>query len=328
MKFRIVLLGLLIVVSGTSQSQQTPSFTQSLLEIKLALKQSALSTAQVDDAFKHVKRVRKSIANREIAEVADAGVYGYLDKFLPQRVNEELVKEARLYFKNNLTLLKALEQKYQVQPRFLVALWGINNQLASQAHGYDALSLMASLKHQDNDVISIEQIESIITLMSNKSLGSVALRSNWQGKLGLLNMDPSQLVNSYQDYDNDGQVDIWNNQSDAFATTAQYLSLNGWNYQQTWGRQVKLPQDFSEQSLKDTNYFPLSQWNELGVRRFDDRTLPNVQVPAKLVAPDGRTGRVYLTYRNFELLNKLTGSVYETVAVGYLANRIKFPAIK
>jgi len=319
--------GLLIVFCGVSQAQSTPLFSQSVSQIKHALISDSLSKETIDDAFKRVKRIRKS--GRDIANEAskEVGVYGYLEQYLPKIVTDDLVVATRLYYKNNLPLLKALEKKYQVQPRFLVALWGVNNKLARESYGYDALSILTSLKHSKGDAVALEEIASVIKLNASKQLGDIALTSNWQGTLGLLKMKPSQLLNNAQDHDNDGKVDIWNSQADAFASIAQYLKSNGWNYEQTWGRQVKLPKSYANASLADTAFHPLSEWKKRGLRRFDDRALPSATIPAKLVAPDGSGGRVYLTYQNFELVNQLTNSVYDSIAVGYLANRIKYPAI-
>ena len=46
------------------------------------------------------------------------------------------------------------------------------------------------------------------------------------------------------DYNNDGRKDIWTTKEDAFASIANYLKQEGWNDSLTWGRQVKLPENF------------------------------------------------------------------------------------
>ena len=55
------------------------------------------------------------------------------------------------------------------------------------------------------------------------------------------------------DGDGDGRIDIWNNIDDVFASTARYLSKEGWQAGIGWGREVKLPAGFNraELGLKD-----------------------------------------------------------------------------
>lgn len=327
MIFKMVSASLIALLSCTATAQQAQPFAQTVLQLKDSLANESLSKAQIENAFSTVKRVRKSGHKNNVKEQLNVGQFGYLEVYLPHLVNDDLVKSARTFFKDNLALMQALEKKYQVQPRFLVAQWGISNQFASTSYGYDALSILSSLVHAKSEKVTIDDIQSTVQLMTSKAMGDIAITSNWQGKLGLLNMTPGQVLSGYQDYDNDGSVDIWGTTSDALATAAQYLSKQGWDHSQTWGRQIKLPKDFDEALLLDTKYRTLAQWSEMGLIRFDGRALPRAQVQARLTAPDGLNGRIYLTYKNFELLSQLNQSPYDSIAVGYLANRIKFPAI-
>lgn len=318
---------MLVLLSSAVSAQQAQPFAQSVSQLKQSLINESLTKAEVDSAFVQVKRVRKSNLKKEQPKPLKAGVFGYLDEYLPRIVNEDTVKAARMFYKDNLALMKALEKKYQVQPRFLVAQWGISNQFSDKRYGYHALSVMSSLIHADSKVISLDDIASTVKLTSSKAMGNITITSDWQGKLGLLNMTPSQVLNGYQDYDEDGKVDIWGTTPDALATAAQYLANSGWDLNQTWGRQIKLPQGFDIELLHSGSYKTLAQWSKLGLTRFDNRALPKAPLKARLMAPDGAKGRVYLTYKNFELISRLNQSDYDSIAVGYLANRIKFPAI-
>ena len=51
------------------------------------------------------------------------------------------------------------------------------------------------------------------------------------------------------DGDGDGRIDIWNNIDDVFASTARYLSKEGWQAGIGWGREVKLPAGFNRAEL-------------------------------------------------------------------------------
>lgn len=68
------------------------------------------------------------------------------------------------------------------------------------------------------------------------------------------------------DGDGDGRIDIWNNIDDVFASTARYLSKEGWQAGIGWGREVKLPAGFNraELGLKDAQARSVNAGNNAG----------------------------------------------------------------
>lgn len=71
--------------------------------------------------------------------------------------------------------------------------------------------------------------------------------------MGQCQFMPSSFLRYAADGDGDGRIDIWNNIDDVFASTARYLSKEGWQAGIGWGREVKLPAGFNraELGLKD-----------------------------------------------------------------------------
>jgi membrane-bound lytic murein transglycosylase B len=60
---------------------------------------------------------------------------------------------------------------------------------------------------------------------------------------------------------------------------------------------------------------------------MDGTDLPNVEVTAALVMPDDMGGRMYLAYDNYKSLMHWNRSYYFATSVGYLSDRIGYPAI-
>ena len=232
-------------------------------------------------------------------------------------------------YKQNLPLLKKISARYGIQPRFLIAIWGVETGFSDHVSNYPALSVLVSLAYSDPDNKRYrQQIYSVLTAIDKDVSHMADFRSDWGGKLGMLNFSPSNYLSNAQDYDQDGFADIWQSKSDTFSSLAKFLADNGWNKDLTWGRQVKLPQDFDSKLIDLNVKKSLKQWQELGVRRFNGRELPLANLQAALVAPDGIKGRIFLAYSNYNVLLKWQDSPYFASAVGYLSDRIKFPPIK
>lgn len=325
MFLRSVLLMLSVGAVFSVVAEPKLSFYQYVKQLEAKLVDNGSDITQTKEAFKNVKLFKKAV----VVQQRERERKPTLDTFLPNIVNEQKVEKARSLYKTYLPLLKDIERKYKIQPRFIIALWGVSNDFSEEADGYNALSVLSSLAYANQtDINYYTQIESVLNLLSQNNIGFTNIKSNWAGGIGLFNLSAEQYLSSHQDYDNDGKSDVWYSIDDSFATTANFLSDNGWESEYTWGRQVKLPENFDTKIIEKAEYLPLSQWKKLGLTRFDDRALPNAQLKAKITAPDGVKGRVYLTYKNFESLMKLNESLYKSIAVGYLSNRIKFPPIK
>lgn len=153
------------------------------------------------------------------------------------------------------------------------------------------------------------------------------MKGSWAGAMG---GQPQFMPTSFLAYaidgNNDGRIDIWNTEADVFASAANYLSKSGWDDKYTWGgRQVKIPSSINDSLLgieKDKSR-SLAEWQQLGIRRLNGQSLPNVDIKAWLIQPDDNHGRAYLIYGNYQTLLKWNRSHYFALAVSHLADQIR-----
>ncbi len=79
--------------------------------------------ALIDESFAKVKFHKRAVAaDRKQPEKVET-----LDTYLPKRVPSWKVKKARELFKEHHDILTKIGNDYAVQPRFIVALWGVRN---------------------------------------------------------------------------------------------------------------------------------------------------------------------------------------------------------
>jgi membrane-bound lytic murein transglycosylase B len=165
-----------------------------------------------------------------------------------------------------------------------------------------------------------------LTIVQEGHIDVANMKGSWAGAMGQTQFMPSSFMNYAIDYDGDGRKDIWNSMGDVFASAANYLKNAGWNDDVTWGRQVKLPDEFDLEQAKLSIKKPLSEWQALGIRSMDGSDLPQRDdIVAAVVIPDDRQGRVFLAYANYDALMRWNRSHYFVAAVGYLSDRIRFP---
>ena len=345
MKLKKSLASVLFMVTCAATSHfsiaddHKPTFKKYVDSLKLEALEKGYSQALIDSSFANVKFHKRAVkADKNQPETVET-----LDTYLPKRVPKWKINRARDMYKKHYELLHKVGEEYGVQPRFIVALWGLETNFGKIMGNYNVISALTTLAYEGRrEVFFKKQLWAALTILDEGHINIDNMKGSWAGAMGQNQFMPTSFLSYAVDGDNDGKVDIWGNQADVFSSMANYLKKEGWNDNLTWGRQVKLPEgfDLSLAIPKNTgsrkNWLKawaktektLAQWQELGIRRADGTDLPNVDITAALVFPDDENGRVYLAYDNYKSLMHWNLSYYFVSSVGHLSDRIKFPPIQ
>ncbi len=246
------------------------------------------------------------------------------DQYLSRVVNDKRVQEGRAKFAQNRDLLEEISRKFGVQPRFIVALWGIETGYGRYTGGFPVIASLATLAF-DGRRSSFFRKELLISLkiLNEGHISPDRMKGSWAGAMGQNQFMPSSFSRHAIDYDGDGKRDIWTSKPDVFASTANYLAVSGWRDDITWGRAVRVPDNFDLGLTGRKTKKPIGKWQELGVRMPGGGDLPKRQLNSSIILPDkGKRRPAFLIYDNFEAILKWNRSDFFAVAVGRLADRI------
>lgn len=251
-----------------------------------------------------------------------------LDEYIPRAVPKWKVQQARALYKKHYPVLEQIAEKYQVQPRFVVALWGVESNFGRYMGNYNVVSALSTMAFEGRrEEFFSNQLMDALKILEQQHISIENMKGSWAGAMGQVQFMPSSFLAYAVDQSGDGKQDIWGNTDDALASAANYLHSHGWNDDQTWGRQVRLPEGFDPSLLGLDKQLSLSDLQDLGVRRMDGNDLPQRDLMASVVAPDGIEGRVYLAYDNYRTLMRWNRSYYFVSAVGYLSDAIAYPPV-
>ena len=320
----LLITGLLSWQIGTlaKEQQEKPDFEQYIADFKIEALEKGFDKAFLDDSFADIQFYQRAVSSdKNQPEFKQT-----LDTYLPKRLPDWKVKKAIELYHEHADILAKVSQKYGVQPRFIVALWGVESNFGKLTGGYPVLSALATLAYEGRrEALFRKQLYAALTILKEGHIQKADFKGSWAGAMGQSQFMPTSFLNYAQDFDGDGKKDIWNNTQDVFASIANFLATEGWDDSSTWGRQVKLPESFDYKltGLKRTKMKSLSDWQTLGVRRMDGRDLPDRELMASLIMPDDEKGRIYLVYENFHTLMGWNRSTYFGASVGHLADRIK-----
>lgn len=245
------------------------------------------------------------------------------EQYIQRVVPAGRIKRGRVLYDRHRDLLERIGEQYGVQPRFIVALWGIETDFGRLTGGFDVIPALATLAYDGRRGEYFRgELMHALKILDEGHITPEAMSGSWAGAMGQCQFMPSSFVKYAVDHDGDGRRDIWGSTADVFASAANYLAAEGWKGDERWGREVRLPKGFDRQLLGLEVRKPLAEWRDLGVRRADGGPLPVVAgMQGSLLQPD-EGGRVFIVYDNFRTLLSWNRSNYFALAVGLLADGI------
>lgn len=246
------------------------------------------------------------------------------DRYVHHVATPERIRLGRKLFEENEEELRAVARRTGVPPQVIVALWGIESSFGHASGDFDIIESLATLAFQGRraDFFRAELI-SALRILDQEHMQASDLRGSWAGAMGQCQFMPSTYLRYAVDGDGDGKRDIWDSQSDVWASIGTYLAAEGWNAELTWGREVELEKDAPDSEVGLEHQRPLAEWTAMGVRSVDGSPLPDRALQASLIQPDGPDGRSFLVYDNFRALMRWNRSTYFATTVGLMADRIK-----
>lgn len=312
-----------VAQNANSAEKDEAGFAAYVDLIKQEARADGFSETTLDKAFANARFYQRSVT----ADKNQPEFKLTLDTYLPRAVPEWKAKKALEKFDEHRDLLEKIGREYGVQPRFIVALWGIETNFGSFTGGQDVVSALTTMAYEGRrEAFFKKELWHALTIIEEGHIDVEQMKGSWAGAMGQTQFMPSSFMSYAVDYDGDGRKDIWGSMGDVFASAANYLKSVGWRDDVTWGRQVRLPEGFDSRLANLKTKKSLAEWQELGVRRYDGSDLPmRSDIEAAVVIPDDNQGRVYLAYANYDALMRWNRSHYFVAAVGYLSDRIRFP---
>lgn len=318
---------LLSVVLGVTFScsvyANSLSFDQYVEGLKKEARERGISEQVLNQAFAdvtHKPRAVKADKNQPEKRLT-------LDEYIPRAVPDWKVKQAKDLYQKHYSELTRIGEQYGVQPRFIVALWGVESNFGKFTGNFPVIDALSTLAYDGRrEAFFRKETMAALQILEEGHIEFERFKGSWAGAMGQCQFMPSSFLTFAADGNGDGKKDIWQSEADVFASAANYLSQSGWNDTYTWGRQVKLPAGFdtSIQGRSEEKGKYLQQWAKMGITRYDGRPLPKLDedIKAWLIAPDDANGRVYLVYNNYNVLMKWNRSYYFALAVSHLADKI------
>jgi membrane-bound lytic murein transglycosylase B len=332
-------LSLILVVAllgGAGNAQEPPleppqPFDEWHRELIEEARDRGYSDTLIKQTLSGLEPLQRVIRNdRSQAEL----VVGF-ERYYKARVTPLFLRRGREAARQHRGLLTRIENEYEVQRRFILAIWGIETQYGRVTGNTPIFQALATLAWEPRrSKFFRDELFDALTMVQRGHIEASRMTGSWAGAMGHPQFMPSSYLKYAEDFDRDGRRDIWRSTGDALASIANYLEEYGWDDEFTWGREVRVTPAVRERVEKETTKrtegcfamrnmterIPLKDWQELGVRTVSGGALPKADVKAGLVTTDTRT---FLVYENYDAILRYNCAHYYALTVALAADQIR-----
>lgn len=244
-------------------------------------------------------------------------------EFQSKMVTNNRVTQGRALLKKHKGLWDAIQKRYGVPGPVLIAFWALETDFGGFMGDFPTIPSLATLAWDCRRPDKFrEQLMAALDLYDKGDLALEDMKGAWAGEIGHTQFLPKEYDETAVDFDGDGHRNLRRSVPDAMASAAALLIKHGWQPNQPWLEEVRVPDDMPWDQADITIQHPRSQWVKWGVKGTNGK-LKADKFPASLLLPMGKDGPAFLAYENFTQAYLLWNEslIYSTTAA-YLATRI------
>lgn len=263
----------------------------------------------------------------------------YIDKRIS---NLRVINGINKYNKYN-TLLQKIKKIYNVQPRFIISIWGLETAYGEITGNYPVIESLLTMSYDERRRrYFTKELYNSFKIIEEGHIDLENFKGSWAGAMGQNQFMPSSFLNYAQDFNNDGKKNIWTDIEDSLASIGRYLQgvgSNKWDPNYTWGREVIPPENIKELEKelfikrekgclaikKLSKKIPLSKFREMNFQKLNGQKVDNLGIDSYLVrmGREENDFRYFIVYNNYLNILSYNCSNYYALSVGLLSDKIK-----
>ncbi len=123
-------------------------------------------------------------------------------EFIAKVVNPQRLDDARRHLAENSGLLQRVQQRFNVQPRFIVALWGIESDFGKTQGSYSVPAALATLAYEGRrGSLFRGELIAALRILDQGHVRADNMLGSWAGAMGQCQFMPSTFLSYAVDFD-------------------------------------------------------------------------------------------------------------------------------
>ena len=243
--------------------------------------------------------------------------------FSRRLISQNRMDHGRINAERYRSVFDRMEREFGVSRGVLLAFWAFETDFGALQGDYNTVNSLVTLAHDcRRPELFRPQVFAALDLFESGDLDPRRTTGAWAGEIGMVQMLPEDIRDRGIDGDGDGHVDLQGSAPDALLSGANMLRSLGWRANEPWLVEVTMPSDFdwSQTGLGTTRR--VSQWQQMGVQGRNG-TLPDTNLQASVLLPQGRNGPAFMAYPNYSVLFEWNQSFVYVTTAAYFATRLE-----
>lgn len=310
----------ILPVTVQSEPVNSAGFRAWIAEFSRRARAEGISQQTLDQAFAGVSLNERVIDRDRNQSEFSRTLWDYLDS----AASDARISNGRTALRDHRETLAAIERRYGVEAEIVAAVWGLESAYGTFRGSVPIIEAMATLAYEGRRAEFFEtELMAALQILQAGDIDPAHMQGSWAGAMGHTQFMPSSFLAHAVDFTGDGRRDIWSDDpADALASTARYLSENGWTHGQPWALEVDLPEDFDFTQSGELIARDATHWNAMGVRLARGGGMVPEHGASSILLPAGHTGVALVIYENFHVIETYNPADAYVIGVGHLADRI------
>lgn len=244
-------------------------------------------------------------------------------EFSRRLISQHRINNGRTNAERYRSVFDRVESEFGVSRGVLLAFWAFETDFGAFQGDYNTVNSLVTLAHDcRRPELFRPQVFAALDLYAQGDLDPRNTTGAWAGEIGMVQMLPEDIRDRGIDGDGDGHVDLQGSAADALLSGANMLRSLGWRANEPWLVEIDVPEgfDWAESGLQTQRR--VSQWQQMGIRGRNG-ALPNTNLQASVIVPQGRNGPAFMAYPNYSVLFEWNQSFVYVTTAAYFATRLE-----
>ena len=265
--------------------------------------------------------------NQKVIDLMDRAPERTVDWARYSRIflNDKRIDMGQEFLVNHQKQLSQATQKYGIPENIITSILGVETYYGNQTGGHIVVESLATLAfdYPRRETFFRSELKYFLQLVDAQDLDALSLTGSYAGAMGYPQFMPSSYTSYAVDFDKDGDVDIWENESDPIGSIAYYLLRHGWTKGLPAAYRV-YPKDVEAfTKLADNALKPSFSSKQVAATGIQTNLYPTANQTYSMLRLKGKNHDEYwLGTKNFYVISRYNPSYLYTMAIVRLAQLI------
>ncbi|GMO64066.1 MAG: lytic murein transglycosylase [Rickettsiales bacterium] len=275
----------------------------------------------LDEAFKDAKFDHKII---ELDKKQPEHKKTFLE-YYSDAITKNRIEGGRKQIAKYNHILKKAEEKYGVSKYIIVAFWDLETHFGKAIGKRNILVSLANMGYDNRRrAFFIKELINALKIVQAGHVKIKDFKGSWAGAFGNFQFMPSTFLGYAVDGDGDKKIDLYNNPYDAIFSAGNFLKKIGWKKDLKWGIPIYFDKNNQEllDLLQSREWVNRDVFVKAGVKTLNKKPLKRSakKIKAKLVAPMGLEGPIFLVYDNYNVIMGWNRATSYALNVGLISD--------